>query len=160
MAKRAKREAKQGAKNAAQQAGSDSGEQRWLLKTEPGDYSWADLARDGGTVWDGVGNHLALIHMRQVRPGDRALVYHTGKERAVVGVARVTSEPYPDPERDDPKRVVFDIEPERRFERPVALQEIKAEPVFEGWDLVRNPRLSVMPVPRGMWERLLRMGGE
>lgn len=154
MAKRAKR----ATKTVAKRAGSVSAAQRWLLKTEPGDYSWGDLARDGGTVWDGVGNNLALIHMRQVRPGDRALLYHTGKERAVVGVARVTSEPYPDPEHDDPKRVVFDIEPERPFKHPVTLQEIKAEPVFEGWDLIRNPRLSVMPVPREMWERLLEMG--
>lgn len=129
----------------------------WLLKSEPDDYSYDELEREGGTVWDGVGNNLALIHMREVKPGDLALIYHTGKERAAVGVARVTSEPYPDPERDDPKRVVFDLEPEARLARPVTLAEIKADPVFAGWELVGNPRLSVMPVPEKLWRRLLAL---
>lgn len=130
---------------------------KWLLKTEPDDYSYDDLESDGGTVWDGVGNNLALIHMRKVEKGDQALVYHTGRERKIVGVARVTSAPYPDPEHDDPKRVVFDVEPERRLGSPVELSEIKADGSFDDWDLVRNPRLSVMPVPAKHWKRLLEM---
>lgn len=129
----------------------------WLLKTEPDDYSYDDLESDGGTVWDGVGNNLALIHMRKVAKGDQALLYHTGRERKIVGVARVTSDPYPDPEHDDPKRVVFDVEPERRLASPVELSEIKADGSFDDWDLVRNPRLSVMPVPAKHWKRLLEM---
>lgn len=130
----------------------------WLLKTEPGDYSYDDLETDLGTVWDGVGNNLALIHMREVREGDQALIYHTGRERSVVGVARVTSDPYPDPELDDPKRVVFDIEPDRRLEEPVTLSSIKERPEFSDWELVKNPRLSVMPVPPELWEKLLSLG--
>lgn len=134
--------------------------QHWLLKTEPSDYSYQDLEDDQGTYWDGVGNNLALIHMREVEPGDLALIYHTGRQRQIVGVAKITSEPYPDPELDDPKRVVFDLEPERRLPEPVALKEIKAEGSFDGWDLVRNPRLSVMPVPEEHWRRILEMAGE
>lgn len=131
----------------------------WLLKTEPTGYSWGDLERDGGTSWDGVKNNAALKHMRQMRTGDRAFIYHTGKEKALVGVARVTSDPYPDPELDDPKLVVFDLEPERRLERPVTLAEVKADPAFAEFALVRLPRLSVMPVPPALWKRLLAMAG-
>jgi predicted RNA-binding protein with PUA-like domain len=130
----------------------------WLLKTEPGDYAYDDLERDRRTVWDGVGNNLALQHMRAVRKGDRAIVYHTGKERAAVGLARVASDPYPDPRGDDPARVVFDLTPDRRLPRPVTLAAIKAEPAFAGFDLVRISRLSVMPVPSALWDRLLAMG--
>lgn len=130
----------------------------WLLKTEPGDYSYQDLERDGGTVWDGVGNNLALIHMRETRAGDQALIYHTGKERAIVGIAEVTSDPYPDPELDDDKRAVFDVAPERRLARPVTLSEVKADETFDDFDLVRNSRLSAMPVPPELWKRLLAMG--
>lgn len=129
--------------------------QHWLLKTEPGDYSYDDLERDGKTVWDGVGNNTALIHMRNVETGDLAVIYHTGNQRRLVGVARVTSDPYPDPEHDDPKRVVFDVEPERRLAKPIELSEIKADGRFDEWDLVRNPRLSVMPVPAEHWKRLV-----
>lgn len=129
----------------------------WLLKSEPGDYSWADLERDGGTRWDGVKNNLALKHLRQVREGDEALVYHTGKERAVVGVATVTSDPYADPEHDDERLQVFDLRPERRLPRPVTLAEIKADGRFDDFSLVRLPRLSVMPVPEKTWERILEL---
>jgi predicted RNA-binding protein with PUA-like domain len=131
----------------------------WLLKTEPADYGFGDLERDRRTIWDGVGNNLALKHMREVRKGDRAIVYHTGKERAAVGLARVVSDPYPDPRGDDPKRVVFDLAPDRRLSRPVTLAAIKADPAFAGFDLVRISRLSVMPVPRAIWDRLLAAGG-
>ncbi len=130
---------------------------RWLLKTEPGDYSYADLERDGETIWDGVRNNFALKHLRQVRAGDQALVYHTGKEKAVVGVASVASDPYPDPEGDDPRWMVFDLRPERPLRHPVGLAEIKADPAFSDFHLVRISRLSVMPVPAPLWKRLLRM---
>ena len=131
----------------------------WILKTEPGDYSFSDLEQDGETIWDGVGNNLALQHMRKVRRGDLAMIYHTGKERAVVGTARVTSDPYPDPERDDARLVVFDLEPDRRLSEPVTLAAIKADPAFADLDLVRIPRLSVLPVPAAMWKKILAMGG-
>lgn len=131
----------------------------WLLKTEPNDYGYDDLERDGRTVWDGVANNLALKYIRQVRKGDSAFVYHTGKEKAVVGVARIASDPYPDPKRDDPRLAVFDLEPERRLGRAVTLKEIKTDPAFEGFALVRMSRLSVMEVPAAIWKRILRMAG-
>jgi len=130
----------------------------WLLKTEPNDYSWADLERDGGTVWDGVKNNLALKHMRGVKSGDRAFIYHTGKERAVIGIAEVTSDPYPDPESDNERFIVFDIAPERALERGVTLAEIKADDVFADFALVRMSRLSAMPVPAKLWKRIEKMG--
>jgi predicted RNA-binding protein with PUA-like domain len=129
----------------------------WLLKTEPGDFSFDDLERAVSTVWDGVANFTALRHMREVRKGDRALIYHTGNERAVVGTATVLSDAYPDPKLDDPRIVVFDVEADERLLRPVTLAEVKADPAFEGFDLVRLPRLSVMPVPRELWDRILKM---
>ncbi len=130
----------------------------WLLKTEPGDYSFDDLEHDRRTVWDGVANNLALKHMREMRKGDHALVYHTGKEKSVVGVARVASDPYPDPASDNPRIVVFDLAPEKRLARPVPLAEVKADPRFADFALVRISRLSVMPVSAALWKRLLAMG--
>jgi len=129
----------------------------WLLKTEPGDYSWEDLVRDGSTVWDGVTNNLALKHMRSVSPGDQAFVYHTGKERSVVGIAEITSSPYPDPRRDDPKIVVFDLRPQRKLNKPVTLADVKADDAFADFLLVRMSRLSVMPVSDAHWKRILSM---
>jgi predicted RNA-binding protein with PUA-like domain len=133
---------------------------RWLFKTEPGDYAFADLERDGGTVWDGVGNNLALKHLRSVKPGDEAVIYHTGKERSAIGLAKVTSAPYPDPERDDERYVVVDIEPVRRLAAPVTLKQVKAEPDLAAWELVRIGRLSVMPMTAPQWKRLRRLAGE
>lgn len=127
----------------------------WLLKTEPDVYSFADLERDGRTVWDGVANNAALKHIRSVRKGDEAIVYHTGDERAAVGLARVTSGPYADPGAGDPRLVVFDVAPLRRLGRPVTLAEVKADAAFASFALVREPRLSVMPVPPALWRRLL-----
>jgi len=129
-----------------------------ILKSEPSDYSFDDLERDGSTVWDGVGNNAALMHMRAAKKGDLALIYHTGKERAVVGVARLTSDPYPDPQHDDPKRVVFDVEPVERLAQPVTLAAVKADGAFAEFALVRQGRLSAMPVPAKLWRKLLKMG--
>jgi predicted RNA-binding protein with PUA-like domain len=131
----------------------------WLFKSEPGNYCYADLERDGTTVWDGVGNNLALIHLRQARSGDQAFLYHTGDERAVVGIVTVTSDPYPDPALQDPKRAVVDVRPEKRLGRLVTLAEIKADPAFAGWLLLTHSRLSVMPVPAPLWQRILELGG-
>ena len=129
----------------------------WLLKTEPSDYAYADLEEDQGTVWDGVGNNLALKHLRQIRRGDQALIYHTGKERRVVGVAEVTSDPFPDPERDDPRLAVVAIKPKRKLAEPIPLAGIKSDPELQDFDLVRLPRLSVMPVTEAVWKRLLSL---
>jgi predicted RNA-binding protein with PUA-like domain len=131
----------------------------WLLKTEPTDYSWDDLVRDGGTVWDGVANNTALIHLRAMKPGDSAIIYHTGDERAAVGLAEITSAPYPDPKEDNPKLVVVDLKPTKKLAEPVTLAEIKAAPQFAGWDFLRIGRLSVVPVPVKMWKHLLKLAG-
>jgi predicted RNA-binding protein with PUA-like domain len=131
----------------------------WLLKTEPGSYSFADLERDGTTPWDGVRNAAALKHLREMRPGDQVLIYHTGSERQAVGLAEVCSEPYPDPQATDGPPVV-DVRVLRRLTRPVALATIKAEPFFADFALVRQGRLSVVPVAPEQWERLLALAGE
>jgi predicted RNA-binding protein with PUA-like domain len=128
---------------------------RWLLKTEPDCYSWAALERDKKTTWDGVTNALALKHIRSMSKGDEAIIYHTGDERAAVGVAQVVSAPYPDPAAGDEKLAVVDLKPKQKLTRPVTLDDIKADPAFAGWDLLRIGRLSVVPVPDAMWDRLL-----
>jgi predicted RNA-binding protein with PUA-like domain len=128
----------------------------WLLKTEPSEYSYDDLVREGRAVWDGVRNPVAQKHMRAVRPGDQAFIYHTGKEKAVVGIARVESSAYPDPE-SDADLVVFEISPLDRLHRPVTLAEMKASRKFDDWELVRIPRLSVVPVPRSTWSGIVKM---
>ncbi|MGD2114371.1 MAG: EVE domain-containing protein [Acidobacteriota bacterium] len=131
----------------------------WLLKTEPSDYSFDDLENEpSGTVWDGVKNYAALKFLRDMEEGDRALVYHTGGQRRVVGIARVTSDAYPDPEEDDAKIQVVDVEADRRLERPVPLAELKADPAFDGHPLVKQPRLSVMELLPDQWQRVLELG--
>jgi predicted RNA-binding protein with PUA-like domain len=131
----------------------------WLLKTEPSAYSFADLECDGKTVWDGVTNALALKHLRAMKKGDLAFIYHTGDERQIVGIAEVASQPYPDPKQKDPKLVVVDLKPRKRVQRPVTLAEIKARKEFADWELVRMGRLSVMPVSPEGWTRVAKMAG-
>jgi predicted RNA-binding protein with PUA-like domain len=129
----------------------------WVLKTEPSEYGFADLVRDRRTRWEGVSNPVALKHLRSMLEGDEALIYHTGNEKALVGLARIVSAPYPDPK--NPKLVVVDVEPGSPLARPVPLAEIRAEASFADLGLVRIPRLSVVPVEPGQWKRLLAMGG-
>jgi predicted RNA-binding protein with PUA-like domain len=129
----------------------------WVLKTEPSEYGFLDLVRDRRTRWEGVSNPVALKHLRSMLEGDEVLIYHTGNEKAVVGLARVVSRPYPDPK--DPKLVVVDVEPIRPLPRTVSLAEIKAEAAFADLGLVRVPRLSVVPVEPAQWKRLLAMAG-
>jgi len=131
----------------------------WLLKSEPQDYSWADLAQDGRTVWNGVKNPLALKYLRTMQPADEALIYHTGIERRVVGVAEIITLPYPDPALDDPLRVVVEIRAVRSLPQPVTLAQIK-QGNFTGFDLICLPRLSVVPVPTQYWQRILQLAGE
>lgn len=130
---------------------------RWLLKTEPETYSFDDLLRDQKTVWDGVANALALKHIRAMRKGDEVLVYHTGDEKAAVGLAAVASAPYADPAAGDDKLAVVDLRAGKRLASPVPLSAIKADPAFAGWNLLRIGRLSVVPVPEGMWDRLIEL---
>ncbi len=118
----------------------------WLLKTEPTEFSFADLQEKGKAVWDGVTNNLALKHLRSMKKGDMAFIYHTGDEKAIVGFAEIVSNPYPDPKQDDLKLVVVDIKAKREFLKKVSLAEIKSKKEFETFELVRISRLSVMPV--------------
>jgi predicted RNA-binding protein with PUA-like domain len=129
----------------------------WLFKQEPGCYSYADLQRDGSTVWDGVNNNLALKHLRQVRRGDRIFFYHTGKEKAVVGEMVAAGDPSPDPNQKDGKSVVITVRAVRRLPHPVPLERIKDEPALADWELVRLSRLSVMPVSEAQWKRVMEL---
>ena len=129
----------------------------WLFKEESTHYSFDDLLRDKRTVWDGVRNNLALKNLRSVKKGDKALFFHTGKERVVVGIMKVVSDPRPDPKLRDERLVVVDVEPLAKLPRPVSLAEIKKNPKFKGWDLLRLPRLSVMPVSQEHWDEIERM---
>jgi predicted RNA-binding protein with PUA-like domain len=129
----------------------------WLFKEEPEHYSFDDLMKDRNVRWEGVRNNLALKHMRSIKKNDLVLYYHTGSEKAAVGIAKVTSNPYPDPEAKDPKIVVVDIAPVEKLKRPVTLAEIKANMKFKNFELVRIPRLSVMPVPDTLWNEIIKM---
>ena len=130
---------------------------RWLVKTEPTVYSFQQLQKEKRTVWDGVKNNLALKNIKGVRKGDWVLIYHTGKEKAAVGVARAVTGAYPDPEKKDPRLLVFDIEASKPLPRPVSLAEIKAQSKLAKFDLVRISRLSVMPVSDEQWKMITDM---
>lgn len=130
---------------------------RWLFKTEPSAYSFAQLEADRRTVWEGVKNTLALKHLGAVAKGDEVLFYHTGGEKAVVGTATVTRGAYPDPRQKDVKRLVVDLQAGRPLPHPVTLAEMRANPNLAGFDLLRLPRLSVMPVSAAQWAEVLRM---
>ena len=118
----------------------------WLLKTEPSTYSFDDLLRDGQTVWEGVANAAALIHLRAMRTGDEALIYHSGADKSVVGIAHITRGAYPDPKLDEPRRVVIDVEAHHALKHPVTLATIKKDSRLATLALVRISRLSCMPV--------------
>ena len=127
---------------------------RWLVKEEPGHYGYAQLERDGKTVWAGVRNPLAQKHLRAIRKGDPIFYYHTGKEKAVVGMAKAVSDAYPDSADATGRLHVVDIAPVKALPKPVALAAIKAERAFASFPLVRISRLSVMPVTDAEWTRI------
>ena len=129
----------------------------WLLKTEPTEFSFKDLEKEGKTRWDGVTNNLALKNLRSMKAGDHVLIYHSGTDRAIVGAARVASDPYLDPRADDPKFLVVDIVPESRFPKTVPLAAIKRSKDLTGFVLLRIPRLSVVPVTLDQWRTLIAM---
>ncbi len=132
----------------------------WILKTEPTTYSFERLMKDRRTVWDGVSNPLALKHLGEMAVGDQVLIYHTGDEKAAVGLARVVRAAYSDPKASDPKLVVVELEAGHPLPKPVTLAAVKADPAFADLALVRMGRLSVVPVKPEQWKRLLAMGGE
>lgn len=125
----------------------------WLMKSEPESYGWDDLVRDGGTEWDGVRNPTARIHLKAMKRGDEAFLYHSMSDKAVVGIMRITREAQPDPK--DPNWVSVRVEPVRALARRVTLAEIKAEPRLANMELIRQSRLSVAPVRDEEWEVVL-----
>ncbi len=129
----------------------------WLLKEEPTHYSFDDLVRDGRTSWTGVRNPLAQKHLRSIAKGDRIFFYHTGNEKAVVGIARAAGAAYPDPADKAGKLYAVDVEPVKKLIQPVTLAAIKADTAFASFPLVRMPRLSVMPVTEAEWKRIESM---
>jgi predicted RNA-binding protein with PUA-like domain len=130
----------------------------WLVKSEPGSYSWQQLVAEKHTCWSGVRNPLARSHLAAMRKGDAVLFYHSGEGKEVVGIARVTKEAYPDPTADDAKWLAVDLAPDRALAQPVSLAAIKAEKSLADIALVRMSRLSVMPLPRAAFDKILSMG--
>jgi predicted RNA-binding protein with PUA-like domain len=129
----------------------------WLVKSEPTTYAWERFVRERGTRWDGVRNPLARKHLAGMKTGDLVLFYHSGEGKAVVGTARVVKEAYPDPSAAGGTWLAVDLAPLAPLPRPVALAEIKAERALADLALVRQPRLSVMPVPKQAYERILAL---
>ena len=127
---------------------------QWLVKEEPENYSYAQLERDGRTAWAGVKNPVAQKHLRSITRGDRIFFYHTGKEKAVVGIATAASDAYADPNDATGRLFVVDVAPQKALKRPVTLAEIKADAAFANSPLVRIPRLSVMPGTTAQWARV------
>ncbi|MGP1346861.1 MAG: EVE domain-containing protein [Phycisphaerales bacterium] len=137
----------------------------WLLKTEPGEYAFDDLQADGSTVWDGVSNNTALIHLRAMKKGDEAIIYHSGNQKRIAGLARITRSAYEDPANPGqtkdgaPKFAVVELKPLRPATRSITLCDLKADKRFAQFDLVRLPRLSVMPVPPNLESPLKALAG-
>ena len=126
----------------------------WLFKSDPDVYGFQHLEKDKQTVWDGVSNNLALKHLRACKKGDRVLIYHSGEEKAIVGLAEVVKDPYPDPKQKNEKLAVVEIKALKRLPKPVTLAEIKARKEFADFLLVRMSRLSVMPVSDAHWNEI------
>ena len=132
----------------------------WLLKTEPSTYSYSDLEKDGKTTWDGVKNNYALKNMSQMKKEDLVFIYHTGEEKQIVAIAEIISNPYLDPKQKNPHLLVIDLKHRKKLSRPVTLAELKAHKDLKNFELVRLPRLSVMPVPAEIWKKILKLAGE
>ena len=127
----------------------------WLMKSEPGSYAWSDLVRDGAAEWDGVRNPAARLHLKAMTAGDEALFYHSGAEKAAVGIMRIARAAAPDPK--DPNWVSVAVEPARPLAAPVTLQAMKAEPRLAGLQMLRQSRLSVSPVSEAEWAGILEL---
>ncbi|KAB2881394.1 EVE domain-containing protein [bacterium] len=132
----------------------------WILKSEPTTYSFDNLVKDKKATWDGIRNPQALLHIRSMKKKDLAMIYHSNEGKCIVGLAEIISEPYPDPKLKEAKFAVIDLIPKYRLKKPVTLSEIKANPKLSELKLVRQSRLSVIPVPEAMWYELLKMAGE
>ena len=130
---------------------------RWLFKTEPSVYSYQQLVKDKSTKWDNVANNLALKHLKDIKKGDLVFIYHTGDERQAVGIARALGGAYPDPEKDNPRMLVVDIEAVKELANPVTLAQVKADKKLAQFDLVRNSRLSIMKLTEEQWDAMMEM---
>jgi predicted RNA-binding protein with PUA-like domain len=130
---------------------------RWLFKTEPSVYSYQQLVKDKSTRWDGVANNLALMHLKDIKKGDQIFIYHTGDEKQAVGIARALGGAYSDPEKDNPRMLVVDIEPVKALAKPVTLAQVKADKKLAKFDLVRNSRLSIMKLTEEQWDAMIEM---
>jgi len=128
----------------------------WLVKQEPSVYNYDTLEKEKKTVWDGVHNNLALKYLNSMKKGDQALFYHTGDEKQAVGIIAITSNSYSNPREDNKRYVVVDVKPVKPLKRPVTLEEMKKDPLFKNWDLLRISRLSVMPVPKNIWDAIMK----
>jgi len=131
----------------------------WLVKSEPNKYSWDQFVKDGSTYWDGVRNAQARNNLKAMKQGDGVLYYHSNEGKEVVGIARVTGESYQDPTTPDDRWVVVDLEPVKPMRRSVSLQVIKQDPKLADVALVKQSRLSVMPIEKPHFERILELGG-
>lgn len=129
----------------------------WLVKTEPADYSFTQLEKDTQTLWDGVRNPQAVRFLAQMKTGDFAFIYHTGDEKAIVGIAEAGSEAYSDPRSKNPRNLVILLRARRELPRPVTLAELRGMKEFKRFALLRQPRLSVMPVESEYWDVIMRL---
>ena len=129
----------------------------WLVKQEPKSYNFSILKKDKKTVWDGVHNNLALKHINNMKKGDLILFYHSGDEKQVVGIIQVSSKPYSNPEETNERFVVVDVKYKKELQNPVTLSEMKKQKKFKNLELLRISRLSVMPVPKEIWNSIIKM---
>jgi predicted RNA-binding protein with PUA-like domain len=155
--KAAKRPRSEAKPSGGQRALPSEAQQNWLVKSDPESYGWNELVKEGGTRWDGVRNPEARNSLAAMQPGDLALFYHSGADKAVVGIAKVGSAAYPEPGADDPRWLAVDLAPLEKLARPVTLAEIKAERSLAKLKLVTHSRLSVMPVDAPAFERILAL---
>ena len=130
----------------------------WLLKEEPKNYSFDILEKEKNTTWDGIKNNLALKHIKQIKKGDELFIYHSGVEKLIIGIAKAISKP--DPNQNNEKLLVFDIKIKKRLKRAISLKEIKSNSIFKDFELVRLPRLSVMPVSQKYWNYIIKLSEE
>jgi len=132
----------------------------WLAKQEPSGprgYNFSKLEKEKKTVWDGVHNNLALKHIRNMKKNDQVLFYHTGTERQAVGIMTITTNPYSNPKEKEKRFVVVDVKFKKYLKQPVTLEEMKKQKKFKDWELLRISRLSVMPVPKIIWDEIIKM---
>lgn len=129
----------------------------WVLLADPEDFGWTELERDGKAVWDGIKNARAQQNLRGTEVGDQALIYHTAPDKAIVGIAKITSDARPDPKA--PERVVVDVQPVKPLARPLPLAELKADAVLAQMSFVKMPRVAVQPVTKTQWQRVLELSG-